>query len=51
GVSHTDAESPECVWHVKNPLASSTKRMSLGGQWDTIDDHFGDNNWHKNITL
>ncbi|KIK66952.1 hypothetical protein GYMLUDRAFT_156973 [Collybiopsis luxurians FD-317 M1] len=50
-VGQTDGEAPERCWSLLNPLSSSTKRMSPGGRWDTMDDHLTDWNWRKSITL
>ncbi|KAF8429324.1 hypothetical protein L210DRAFT_3418879 [Boletus edulis BED1] len=51
GVGRTDGETPERAWASINPAASSTKEMGPGSQWDVIDDHFGDWNWKKLVTL
>lgn len=50
-VGRTDGESPERGWAAMNPVASSTKEMGPGSRRDTLDDHFGDYNWRKVITL
>lgn len=51
GVGRTDGEGPERGWSANNALAGSAKQMTPGGRWDVIDDHFGDWNWRKSITL
>lgn len=51
GVGRTDGEGPERGWSTNNALAGSTKQMTPGGRWDVIDDHFGDWNWRKSITI
>lgn len=51
GVGRTDGESPERGWAAMNPVASSTKEMGPGSRRDTLDDHFGDYNWRKVISL
>ncbi|KAE9396951.1 hypothetical protein BT96DRAFT_996227 [Gymnopus androsaceus JB14] len=51
GVGHTDAESPERAWAISNSLAGSTKKMGPGPHRDMLDEHFGDWNWRKTITL
>ncbi|KDQ23111.1 hypothetical protein PLEOSDRAFT_1017784, partial [Pleurotus ostreatus PC15] len=50
-VGRTDGESPERGWAAMNPVASSTKEMGPGSRRDTLDDHFGDYNWRKVISL
>lgn len=51
GVGRTDGEAPERGWADINPAASSTKEMGPGSRRDMIDDHFGDWNWKKVISL
>lgn len=51
GVGRTDAESPERAWAISNSLAGSTKKMGPGSRRDMLDEHFGDWNWRKTITL
>ncbi|KAF8138624.1 hypothetical protein EV363DRAFT_1394065 [Boletus edulis] len=51
GVGRTDGEAPERGWANINPAASSTKEMGPGSRRDTIDDHFGDWNWKKVVSL
>ncbi|KAF9492528.1 hypothetical protein BDN71DRAFT_1483780 [Pleurotus eryngii] len=51
GVGRTDSESPERGWAAMNPVASSTKEMGPGSQRDMLDDHFGNYNWQKVISL
>ncbi|SJL06441.1 uncharacterized protein ARMOST_09778 [Armillaria ostoyae] len=50
-VGRTDGEAPERGWAATNALAASTKEMGPGARRDTLDDHFGDYNWRKIITL
>lgn len=51
GVGCTDGKGPKQGWSANNALAGSTKQMTPGGWWDVIDDHFGDWNWQKSITI
>ncbi|KAG6895616.1 hypothetical protein C0992_000364, partial [Termitomyces sp. T32_za158] len=51
GVGRTDGEAPERGWAAINAIAASTKEMGPGSRRDTLDDHFGDYNWRKIITL
>ncbi|KAH9482438.1 hypothetical protein JR316_0004538 [Psilocybe cubensis] len=51
GVGRTDGEAPERGWATANGIASSTKEMGPGSRNDTLDDHFGDYNWRKIITI
>ncbi|KAF8808503.1 hypothetical protein BYT27DRAFT_7255613 [Phlegmacium glaucopus] len=50
-VGRTDGEAPERGWSAANGIASSTKEMGPGSRSDTLDDHFGDYNWRKIITM
>ncbi|KAF8078862.1 hypothetical protein FPV67DRAFT_1558069 [Lyophyllum atratum] len=50
-VGRTDGEAPERGWAAINAVANSTKEMGPGSRRDTLDDHFGDYNWRKVITL
>ncbi|KAF8804991.1 hypothetical protein BYT27DRAFT_7225132 [Phlegmacium glaucopus] len=50
-VGRTDGEAPERGWSAANGIASSTKEMGPGSRSDTLDDHFGDYNWQKIITM
>lgn len=50
-VGRTDGEAPERGWAAMNPVSSSTKEMGPGARRDTLDDHFGDYNWRKVISL
>ncbi|KAF9017820.1 hypothetical protein BDZ89DRAFT_1140448 [Hymenopellis radicata] len=47
GVGRTDGEAPERGWAASNGAAASTKEMGPGSRLDTLDDHFGDQNWRK----
>ncbi|KZP27030.1 hypothetical protein FIBSPDRAFT_731485, partial [Athelia psychrophila] len=51
GVGRTDGEAPERGWSNINPVSSSTKQMGPASYRETIDDHFGDWNWLRIITL
>lgn len=46
-VGRTDGEAPERGWAASNGAAASTKEMGPGSRLDTLDDHFGDQNWRK----
>lgn len=51
GVGRTDGEGVERNWAITNSLSGSTKKMGPGSRRDTLDDHFGDFNWRKMISL
>ncbi|KIK60737.1 hypothetical protein GYMLUDRAFT_120723, partial [Collybiopsis luxurians FD-317 M1] len=51
GVGHTDGEGVERNWSTQNSLSGSTKKMGPGSRCDTLDDHFGDHNWQKIISI
>ncbi|KAG6835885.1 hypothetical protein H0H93_013691 [Arthromyces matolae] len=50
-VGRTDGEAPERGWAAINAISSSTKEMGPGSRRDTLDDHFGDYNWRKVISI
>jgi hypothetical protein len=50
-VGRTDGEAPERGWAKINGLAHSTREMGPGSRQDTINDHFGDSNWKKVISM
>ena len=50
-VGRTDGEAPERGWAAIDALAASTKEMGPGSRRDTLDDHFGDQNWWKVIDM
>lgn len=50
-VGRTDGEAPERGWADINRVATSTREMGPGSRRDTLDDHFGDWNWKKIVTL
>ncbi|KAG6818624.1 hypothetical protein H0H93_003377 [Arthromyces matolae] len=50
-VGRTDGEAPERGWAAVNAVANSTKEMGPGSRRDTLDDHFGDYNWRKYMSL
>ncbi|KIK62910.1 hypothetical protein GYMLUDRAFT_242000 [Collybiopsis luxurians FD-317 M1] len=51
GVGCTDGEGVERNWSMQNALSGSTKKMGPGSRRDTLDDHFGDYNWRKTISI
>ncbi|KAH7920330.1 hypothetical protein BV22DRAFT_1133151 [Leucogyrophana mollusca] len=51
GGGRTDGEAIERGWSNINPVSSSTKAMGPGSRRDTLDDHFGDWNWKKTVSL
>ncbi|KAF7322358.1 CxC2 domain-containing protein [Mycena chlorophos] len=51
GVAKTDGEGIERVWSVLNPIAFSTKEMSLGHRADVIEDRIDNHNFLKNLGL
>jgi Kyakuja-Dileera-Zisupton transposase len=51
GVGRTDGEGVKCNWSTQNSLSGSTKKMGPGIHRDTLDDHFGDHNWWKIISI
>lgn len=46
-VARTDGEAPERGWSASNAAAGSTIQMGPGSRRDTLDDHWGDQNWRK----
>ncbi|KAF9028249.1 hypothetical protein BDZ89DRAFT_934883, partial [Hymenopellis radicata] len=46
-VGRTEGEAPERSWSANNGSATSTREMGPGSRRDTLDDHFGDQNWRK----
>ena len=50
-VGRTNGEAPEHGWADLNGLASSTHEMGPGSRQDTIEDHLGDWNWKKIMSL
>ncbi|PBK89379.1 hypothetical protein ARMGADRAFT_935945, partial [Armillaria gallica] len=50
-VGETDGEAPEHTWAISNHVAASMKEMGPGSRQDTLDDHWSDHNWHKNMNL
>ncbi|KAK0474993.1 hypothetical protein EDD18DRAFT_1367412 [Armillaria luteobubalina] len=50
-VGTSDGEAPERGWAASNLVASSTKEMGPGSRRDTLDDHWGDNNWRKCVNI
>ncbi|KIK60042.1 hypothetical protein GYMLUDRAFT_142618, partial [Collybiopsis luxurians FD-317 M1] len=51
GVGRTDGEGVERNWSMQNSLSGSTKKMGPRSCRDTLDDHFGDHNWRKTISI
>src|SRR5262245_61561323 len=47
--ARTNGEDVERWWAHVNPISMSTKEMSAGARWDTIDDHAAAWNWRKII--
>ncbi|KAK0489874.1 hypothetical protein EDD18DRAFT_1358840 [Armillaria luteobubalina] len=50
-VGETDGEVTKWTWAISNPVASSTREMGPGSRQDTLDDHWSDHNWWKNVGL
>lgn len=50
-VGRTDEEAPEDGWVDINCVATSKCEMGPGSCQDTLDDHFGNWNWKKIVTL
>ncbi|KAK0505439.1 hypothetical protein EDD18DRAFT_1344252 [Armillaria luteobubalina] len=50
-VGTSDGEVLERGWAASNLVASSTKEMGPGSRRDTLDDHWGDNNWRKCVNI
>jgi hypothetical protein len=50
-IGHTDGESLECGLAAINALAPSTKKRGPGSCQNTLDDHFGDQNWRKTTNM
>ncbi|KAF8908714.1 hypothetical protein CPB85DRAFT_1456016 [Mucidula mucida] len=46
-VGQTDGEALERGWAASNGAAASTKEMGPGSRLDTLNNHFGDQNWQK----
>ena len=44
-----DGEHVERLWAWLNAAAPSTKEMSQGARWETIDDFCGFSNWRKTV--
>ncbi|KAF8202087.1 hypothetical protein K438DRAFT_1581552 [Mycena galopus ATCC 62051] len=51
GSGQTNGEGIERPWANVGGIASSTRIMGPGAQYDTIDDHWGHWNWQKLISL
>ncbi|KAK0478646.1 hypothetical protein EDD18DRAFT_1364574 [Armillaria luteobubalina] len=49
-VGENDGEAPERSWAISNGVAASTREMGPGHQCEKLDQHFGDFNWHKNVS-
>ncbi|KAK0472215.1 hypothetical protein EDD18DRAFT_1370457 [Armillaria luteobubalina] len=50
-VGETNGEATKRTWAISNPVASSTREMGPGSHQDTLDDHWSDHNWWKNVGL
>ncbi|KAK0471979.1 hypothetical protein EDD18DRAFT_1314665 [Armillaria luteobubalina] len=42
--------TPERSWAISNGVAASTREMGPGHRRKKLDQHFGDFNWHKNVS-
>lgn len=51
GVGRTDGEQIERGWATHDAVASSVREMGPGARHDTLEDHFGWNNWQKTLNL
>lgn len=51
GTGRTEGEGVEWNWDWMNPQVPSTCEMTLGNQWDTLNDCFGWLNFQKSIGL
>ncbi|KAG1813923.1 uncharacterized protein BJ212DRAFT_1447709 [Suillus subaureus] len=49
GMGRTNGEAPERRWANINPVATSTWEMGPGSCCNTLDNHFGDFNWKKEV--
>jgi Kyakuja-Dileera-Zisupton transposase len=49
--ARTDGEDPERFWSHINPASLSTREMSPGARFDTLDSHAADWNWRKIVKL
>jgi hypothetical protein len=50
-VGRTEGEALERGWPALNRLSSSTKEMGPGARRDTMDEHMGDANWQKVVSI
>ncbi|KAK0493893.1 hypothetical protein EDD18DRAFT_1077920, partial [Armillaria luteobubalina] len=50
-VGNNDGEAPEQSWAISNGAAASTHEMSPGHRREKLDQHFGDVNWQKNVSM
>ncbi|KAK0228030.1 hypothetical protein IW262DRAFT_1532140 [Armillaria fumosa] len=50
-VGNNDGEAPEQSWAISNGVAASTWEMSPGHRCEKLDQHFGDVNWQKNVSM
>lgn len=51
GAGRTDGEGIKRSWANMGLVANSTKEMGPGARHDTIDDHWGNWNWQKTVSL
>ena len=51
GTGRTEGEGVEWNWDWMNPQVPSTCEMTLGSQWDTLNDCFGWLNFQKSMGL
>ncbi|KAK0221660.1 hypothetical protein IW262DRAFT_1270536 [Armillaria fumosa] len=50
-VGTSDGEVLERGWAASNLVASSTREMGSGSHHNTLDNHWGDNNWWKCVNI
>jgi hypothetical protein len=51
GVGRTDGEQIERGWSTHDAVSASVREMGPGSRHDTLEDHFGWNNWLKLLGL
>ncbi|KAK0471765.1 hypothetical protein IW261DRAFT_1571641 [Armillaria novae-zelandiae] len=49
-VGENDGEAPERSWAISNGVAASMREIGPGHRRKKLDQHFGDFNWHKNVS-
>ncbi|KAK0497920.1 hypothetical protein EDD18DRAFT_1351735 [Armillaria luteobubalina] len=50
-VGNNGGEAPERSWAISNGVVASTCEMSPGHRHEKLDQHFGDVNWQKNVSM